>query len=110
MGIHADFVEASDARELEIGFTTLAANKDEALLVLPDTFFVGQRAQITALAARYAIPAAYAVREYAEAGGLVSYGTSLAEIYRSPRPVHGAHPQGVPSPPICRWYSQPSSS
>ena len=90
MGVHADFVEASDVRELEIAFTTIAANKDEVLLVLPDTFFVSQRAQITALAARHAIPAAYAVREYAESGlPRASYGTSLAEIRRSPWPVHG---------------------
>ena len=101
MGIHADFVEASDVRELEIAFTTIAANKDEVLLVLPDTFFVSQRAQITALAARHAIPAAYAVREYAEAGGLVSYGTSLAEIYGhlglyTARILRGAKPADLP--------------
>ena len=101
MGIHADFVEASDDRELEIAFTIIAANKDEVLLVLPDTFFVGQRAQITALAARHAIPAAYAVREYAEAGGLVSYGTSLAEIYGhlglyTVRILRGAKPADLP--------------
>jgi ABC-type uncharacterized transport system substrate-binding protein len=101
MGIHTDFVEASDIDGIEAAFTTLARNRDEALLVLPDTFFVSRRAQITALAARYKIPTAYAVREYVEAGGLISYGTSLAEIYGhlgqyTARILKGAKPADLP--------------
>ena len=80
-GMRTDFLEASDPRGIESAFTALARNKDEALLVLPDTFFISQRAEITALSARYTIPTVYAVRDYVQAGGLISYGTSLAEIY-----------------------------
>jgi ABC-type uncharacterized transport system substrate-binding protein len=101
IGVHADFVEASDTHEIDAAFTTFARNRDEALLVLPDTFFVSQRAQITELAAPFGIPAAYAVREYVEAGGLLSYGTSLAEIYGylglyTARILKGAKPADLP--------------
>ena len=101
IGIQADFVEASDIHEVGAAFTTLARNRDEALLVLPDTFFVSQRGLITELAARFGIPAAYAVREYVEAGGLLSYGTSLSEIYGylglyTARILKGAKPADLP--------------
>jgi putative ABC transport system substrate-binding protein len=69
-------------REIEAAFTTFVRNKTDALVVLPDTFFANRRVLITTLAARHAIPAIYTVREYVEAGGLVSYGPSLTEVYR----------------------------
>jgi putative ABC transport system substrate-binding protein len=53
-----------------------------ALLVGNDVFFYGQRAQIVALAARHAMPAIYSVRAFAEAGGLMSYGTSVDDAQR----------------------------
>ena len=72
------------------------------LQVLPDTFFAtGGRTQIVTLAARYAIPAIYTVREYVEAGGLMSYGPSLREPYRqlglyTARILKGAKPAELP--------------
>jgi putative ABC transport system substrate-binding protein len=56
--------------------------RPDALFVAPDGFFVGRRVQLVALAARHALPAAYAVRAFVEAGGLMSYGTNSADMYR----------------------------
>jgi putative ABC transport system substrate-binding protein len=53
-----------------------------ALLVASDTFFVGRREQVVTLAARHQIPAIYYLREFAEAGGLMTYGNSLTDVYR----------------------------
>jgi putative tryptophan/tyrosine transport system substrate-binding protein len=52
------------------------------LLVSPDAFFVSRRAQIVTLAARHAVPAIYFTRDFAESGGLVSYGPNLADAYQ----------------------------
>jgi putative ABC transport system substrate-binding protein len=76
IGIQIDLVAARDSREIEAAFATLVRNRADALLVGPGAFFVTRRLQLATLAARHAIPAVYNVREYAEAGGLMSYGTS----------------------------------
>jgi putative tryptophan/tyrosine transport system substrate-binding protein len=76
LGVQPDFVQATDAKEIEAAFTTFTNSTDGALIVLPDTLFANQRVQIVTLAARHAIPGIYAVREYVEAGGLISYGTT----------------------------------
>jgi putative tryptophan/tyrosine transport system substrate-binding protein len=70
--------------EIEIGtaFAIMAQARPGALLVGADPFFNSRRGLIVALAARHAIPAIYEWREFAEAGGLISYGTSLVEAYR----------------------------
>jgi putative tryptophan/tyrosine transport system substrate-binding protein len=70
--------------EIEIGtaFAIMAQARPGALLVGADPFFNSRRGLIVALAGRHAIPAIYEWREFAEAGGLISYGTSLVEAYR----------------------------
>jgi putative ABC transport system substrate-binding protein len=55
---------------------------DVALFVGPDAFFTSRRAQIVTLAARHALPAIYYAREFAEIGGLMSYGPNLADVYQ----------------------------
>jgi ABC-type uncharacterized transport system substrate-binding protein len=73
---------ASDEPTLEATFPRLAQSGVGALVVGADPFFNSQRDQLVALAARYAIPAIYETREYVVAGGLMSYGTKLAEGLR----------------------------
>src|SRR5262245_11917859 len=75
-------VEASDSRELETAFATLNSKRVAALVIGPDPFFFGRRVQITTLATRHGLPTIYNARDYAEAGGLMVYGTSQREAYR----------------------------
>jgi putative ABC transport system substrate-binding protein len=60
----------------------LARERADALFVGPNAFFNTRRVQLANLAAHHSIPTAFAVREYVEAGGLMSYGTSVADMYR----------------------------
>ena len=94
-------MQASDSREIEAAFAALVRNKADALLVGTDNFFAQRRLQIATLAARHAIPAVYPVREFAEAGGLMSYGTSQTEAYRQAgiytgKILKGAKPADLP--------------
>ena len=68
--------------DLEREFVSAGQHGAQALLVSADPFFNSQRTQLVALAARYAMPAAYPWSEYAKAGGLMSYGTSIPGAYR----------------------------
>jgi putative ABC transport system substrate-binding protein len=90
-------------RELDIdkAFATLAEVRAQALLVAADPFFNAHRQQLVTLAARYAIPAIYEFREFAAAGGLMSYGISLADAYRqiglyTGKILQGAKPADLP--------------
>ena len=75
-------MHASSEGELDTAFATVTQLRAAALLTGSDFFFNSRRDHIVALAARHAIPAIYEWREFAAAGGLMSYGTSLAETYR----------------------------
>jgi putative ABC transport system substrate-binding protein len=82
IGFHIDVMQATDSREIEAAFGALVRNRVDALLVGSDSFFVSRRLQIATLATRHAIPVVYPVRDFAEAGGLMSYGASQTEAYR----------------------------
>jgi putative tryptophan/tyrosine transport system substrate-binding protein len=82
LGLAFEVVQAGTESEIDAAFTTLAREHAQALMVANDGFFTIRRAQIVALAARHAVPAIYPWREYAAAGGLISYGTSIREAYR----------------------------
>jgi putative tryptophan/tyrosine transport system substrate-binding protein len=71
----------SSEDELESAFASIR-QRTGALVVPPDPFFTGRRDKLIALAARYALAASYPFREYADAGGLMSYGVSLSDAYR----------------------------
>jgi ABC-type uncharacterized transport system substrate-binding protein len=81
IGQQVAVVEAGSDAELDAAFAVLVQRQVGALVVAADQFFTVRREQIIALTARYAMPAIYELREYAVAGGLMSYGTSLPEGY-----------------------------
>jgi ABC-type uncharacterized transport system substrate-binding protein len=101
IGIEVAIVQASDNREIDVAFATLVRNMADALVVGTDPFFYTRRVQLATLAARHALPTVYNVREYAEAGGLLSYGTSLSEALRltgvyTGRIIKGEKPADLP--------------
>ena len=101
IGLQIDVVQASDSRELETAFGMLVGNRTDALVVGPDAFFLSRRLQLAQLAARHAIPSVYNVREYTEAGGLMSYGTSMTAAYHqvgiyTGKILKGAQPNDLP--------------
>jgi putative ABC transport system substrate-binding protein len=82
LGLKLVVEKAGTEFEFETAFADLARQKAGAILVIADPFFTSQRVEIAALAARYAMPAVFELREYAAAGGLMSYGPDLADGYR----------------------------
>ena len=82
MGLKVQIFKAATDREIDAAFANLIQTQTRALLVGNSFLFNNRIEQIVALAARHAIPTMYALREFAEAGGLISYGTSLIEGYR----------------------------
>ena len=82
MGQQIVILNASSESEIEAAFATVARERIGALLVGSDPFFNSKRREIVALAARHAVPAIYQWRDHATIGGLMSYGTSLADAYR----------------------------
>jgi ABC-type uncharacterized transport system substrate-binding protein len=82
VGQQIHILRASNERDIDAAFTTLVQQGTDALLVAHDPFFLSRRDQIVALAARHAVPSIYEFREFAVAGGLMSYGSSLTNNYR----------------------------
>ena len=74
--------DASSEGGLDTAFAALVQQRADALLVGTDAFFNSRREQIVALAARHAVPTIYSFRSFAESGGLISYSTSLIDVYR----------------------------
>jgi len=81
-GQQLHILRASNDGEIDAAFAAAAELRVGALLVASDPFFNSRRERLAELASRYAIPAIYELREYAAAGGLMSYGINLAEAYR----------------------------
>jgi len=82
MGLQVQVLKATTISEINAAFATFANAKPDALFVGHDPFFNGRRTQLVQLAARYAIPASYSARDFVQAGGLMSYGASIADAWR----------------------------
>ena len=82
MGLQIQVLKASTIREINAVFATFVSTRPDALFVGHDPFFGSRRTQLVQLATRYAVPASFSAREYAEAGGLMSYGANIADAWR----------------------------
>jgi len=93
--------EAATGHEIDSAFESLVREKVDALFVAGGTFFSARRVQVAVLAARYAVPATYSQRIFVQAGGLMSYGSPLADTFRqvglyAARILKGAQPADLP--------------
>jgi putative tryptophan/tyrosine transport system substrate-binding protein len=82
LGLRIQFYDASTNQEIDTAYAALMRDRPDALFVAADGFFTSRRVQLVSLAARHALPASYSGREYPEVGGLMSYGTSITDMYR----------------------------
>src|SRR6266478_517273 len=82
MGLQIQVLNASTSREIEAAFETFVRERPDALFVGGDPFFNSRRVQLVHLATLHKVAATYAQRQYAEAGGLMSYGTNVADAFR----------------------------
>jgi putative ABC transport system substrate-binding protein len=101
IGLQIQVLNASTSREIDAAFATLVRERPVALFVANDGFFTSRRVQLILLATRHAVPAAYSAREFSEAGGLMSYGTNIADAFRqvgayAGRILKGAKPADLP--------------
>ena len=101
IGSQIQVFKADTNREIDAAFATFARERPDALFVSSSAYLTSRRVQLTQLAARHAIPATYPGRQYVEAGGLMSYGSNLADGWRqlglhTGRVLKGAKPAELP--------------
>jgi putative ABC transport system substrate-binding protein len=101
MGLQIQVFNASNGREIDAAFTSLARDRPDALYVSTDQLFTLRRVQLVQLAARLAVPAIYSGSRYTDIGGLMSYSTSVTDAYRrvgahTGQILKGAKPADLP--------------
>ncbi len=101
VGVQLQLLEAQGPNEFDGAFAAMAKERVGALLVVADSLFIFHRTRLADLAARSRLPAAYGVREHVEAGGLMSYGPSLRDLFRRgatyvDKILKGAKPADLP--------------
>ena len=101
LGVQLPVLEVRAPRDFEPAFAKLVELPAGALLVSTNPMFTAHRGELVALASRYAVPASYAWREFVVAGGLISYGASIAGAYRQAgvyvgRILNGEKPANLP--------------
>ena len=103
-------LKAGTAGEIDAAFASLVQQRAAALVVTTDPFYLNRRDQIVALAARYAIPAIYSNRDFTAAGGFMSYGNNMVDVYRRNRHLRRPHSQRREASGPSGRCSRPSSS
>jgi putative ABC transport system substrate-binding protein len=101
IGRQIEVLTASTNRDIDLAFASLVEKQADALLVAPGVLFANRRVQLTTLAARHAVPAIYFDRQFAEAGGLMSYGANISDVMRqlgiyTGRVLRGEKPADMP--------------
>ena len=101
LGITLDFFEGRDPQQLDTALTRIEKERTGVLLVLPDPLFFNQRKRIADFATRRHLPSSFLFREFAEAGGLMTYGPSITDSYRRAagyvdKSLKGAKPADLP--------------
>jgi putative tryptophan/tyrosine transport system substrate-binding protein len=96
LGVQLKTLNASTSGEINAAFATFARERADALFVGGDAFFFIRRVQLVTLASRHRVPAAYSSRDFAEVGGLLSYGTNVADAFRQAGVYAGRILKGVP--------------
>jgi ABC-type uncharacterized transport system substrate-binding protein len=101
MGLQIQLLNASTSREINAAFASLVRERPDALFVGGEPFLNSRRVQLVHLASRHAVPATYALRDYAEVGGLMSYGPNIADAFRQAgdyagRILKGTKPADLP--------------
>jgi putative ABC transport system substrate-binding protein len=101
VGVQLEVLRANTDREIELAFEIASRQRAGALMLAAAPFFDTRRDKLVALAARHALPTMYHFREFAAAGGLISYGVSIAHIYRqigvyAGRILNGESPASLP--------------
>jgi putative ABC transport system substrate-binding protein len=113
MGLQIILLEARSENEINAAFAAILQKQAQALFVEADPYFNSRRDQIVALAARHALPSIFEQREFALAGGLMSYGTNITEAYHqmgiyTGKILKGEKPADLPI--VHSWPSSSSSS
>jgi putative ABC transport system substrate-binding protein len=101
IGLQIQILKAATIGEIDAAFATLARERPDALYVAPDSFFTSRRGQLATLTARDRLPAAYSQREFVSAGGLMSYGTDIPDMFHqmgvyTGKILNGARPADLP--------------
>jgi len=101
IGLETHILRASTSREINEAFATFVREPPDAVFVDIDTFFTSRRVQIVHLASHHRVPATYPGRQFAEVGGLMSYGSNLTDAWRqvgvyTGRVLKGAKPADLP--------------
>jgi putative tryptophan/tyrosine transport system substrate-binding protein len=101
MGLHIQTLDANTSAEIDSAFKAFGRERPDALFVPTSSFFNGRRVQLAQLAAFHHLPAPYALRDYIEVGGLMSYGSNIVDGYRQVgnyvgRVLKGAKPADLP--------------
>jgi putative ABC transport system substrate-binding protein len=101
MGLQVQFHDANSSKEIDAAFEAIDREKPDAVFILTSPFFNGRRIQLVQLAAFHRVATAYGLRDYAEAGGLMSYGSNIVDAYRqvgiyAGRILKGTRPADLP--------------